>query len=142
MTSEHDECTVTVSGVAPSMVSLLRFAASIAHDHGRKWVGAEDLWAALVADNQTAPIWWPREGKPRITRDWKGSIGHDAQGRMLTPELQGDAAQLSYSEFRDYVTEWVPGPTPEGVGPAEPATVTYEIIGPHAEEFTAMIERR
>ncbi|NNH74142.1 hypothetical protein HLB23_30555 [Nocardia uniformis] len=141
MASEHDECTVTVSGVAPSMVSLLRFAASIARDNGRNWVGAEDLWAALVADNPTAPIWWPREGKPRITRGWKGSIGRDADGNMLTSELQGDTVALSYPEFRDYVTTWVPGPTPEGVGPAEPATVTYEISGPHAEEFTAMLER-
>ncbi|MBF6133527.1 hypothetical protein IU501_11000 [Nocardia otitidiscaviarum] len=144
MGSAHDECRVTVDGIAPSLVVVFRAAARIAAEHGRNWVGVEDLYAALIAHDDSfgyPPIWWPREGKPRITREWKGSIGRDADGQMLTPELQGDTAALSYPEFRDYVNEWVPGPSSPGVGPASPATVTYEISGPMAAEFTAMIER-
>ncbi|WP_067712779.1 hypothetical protein [Nocardia yamanashiensis] len=41
----------------------------------------------------------------------------------------------------DDVSTEVPGPTPPGVGPAAPATVSYELSGPHAEEFRRMLER-
>ncbi|WP_306357639.1 MULTISPECIES: hypothetical protein [unclassified Nocardia] len=144
MTGEHDECRVTIDGVAPALVVLFRTAARIAAEHGRSWVGVEDMFAAVVAHDEEhghPPVWWPRVGKPRITRGWKGGVGLDAGGRMLTPELQGETAALTYPEFRKCVDEWVPGPSPAGVGPDRPAAVTYEISGPNADEFRAMIER-
>ncbi|MGV9673822.1 hypothetical protein ACWDSJ_00935 [Nocardia sp. NPDC003482] len=131
MGSERDECRVTIDGVAPTLVVLFRRAAAIAADHGRTWVGVEDLYAAL-ADRERAPLWWPRVGKPRIEPGGTGAV--------LSTDLEGDTVALSYNEFRDLVNEWIPGPTPE-IGPKDPATVTYQISGPHAEEFTAMIER-
>ncbi|NNH74334.1 hypothetical protein HLB23_31550 [Nocardia uniformis] len=142
--SEHFECRVTIDGAAPSLVPLLRAAARIAAEHGRNVLSDADVYAALIASDDKygyPPLWWPRVDKPRITRDWKGSIGKDAEGNMLTSELQGETVPLSYPEFRDYVTEWVPGPTPPGVGPASAASVTYEISGAMADEFKAMIER-
>ncbi|WP_405165015.1 hypothetical protein OG203_07850 [Nocardia sp. NBC_01499] len=132
MTSEHDECRVTIDGVAPALVTLFRRAVQIASEHGRNWVGVEDLHAALANSDEHAPIWWPRVGKPRHTRDTQGGITPD--------DLEGEVIPLSYKEFRDLVTAWVPGPTPS-VGPAQPATVTYEISGPHAEEFRKVLER-
>ncbi|MFI1919439.1 hypothetical protein [Nocardia sp. NPDC020380] len=131
MTSEHDECRVTVDGVAPAVVRLLRDAAGIAADHGRNWVGIEDVYAAL-ASGDSAPLWWPREGREPITRGRPGGI--------LSTELEGETVKLSYAQFRDLLTEWVPGPTPN-IGPAAPATVTYELSGPHEAEFRQMLDR-
>ncbi|MFF0488436.1 hypothetical protein ACFYTQ_05370 [Nocardia sp. NPDC004068] len=131
MGSERDECSVTIDGIAPALVVLFRRAAAIAAEHGRTWVGVEDLYAAL-AEDERAPLWWPRVGKPRRTRGVSVAV--------LSTELPEDTVPLSYNEFRDLVNEWIPGPTPE-IGPEDPATVTYQISGPHAEEFTAMIER-
>ncbi|MFI9507210.1 hypothetical protein [Nocardia sp. NPDC052566] len=112
------------------MVTLLQKATRIATEHGRNWVGVEDVQAALLEEQ--APFWWPRAGLPPITPDKQGAI---------TPaDYHGDPTSLSYNEFRDLINEWVPGPTPD-VGPHHPATVTYEISGPHATEFTATIER-
>ncbi|WP_306358866.1 MULTISPECIES: hypothetical protein [unclassified Nocardia] len=141
--SEHFECRVTIDGASPSLVPLLRAAARIAAEHGRNVVSDADVFAALLERDEYPPIWWPRVGKPRLTRDMhRMGVVRDAHGEMLTPELQGDTAALSYPELRDHVTEWVPGPTPPGVGPSAPAAVSYEISGPMADEFTAMIERR
>ncbi|MFB8003746.1 hypothetical protein [Nocardia sp. NPDC056000] len=133
MTSElRDECRVTVDGVAPSLIRMLRNAADIATGAGRNWVGIEDIYVALTSD-ELAPMWWPREGKEPIVKGRRGGIAHS--------ELEGETVPLSYSAFQRLTREWLPGPTPK-VGPTSPVTVSYELSGPHEEEFRRMIERR
>ncbi|MGW3281307.1 hypothetical protein [Nocardia rhamnosiphila] len=49
---------------------------------------------------------------------------------------------MTFDRYRELMLNWVPGPTPDEPGPASPATVTYELAGPHAGDLRRMIERR
>ncbi|NNH74338.1 hypothetical protein HLB23_31570 [Nocardia uniformis] len=131
MTSEHHECRVTVDGAAPALVLLLRDAARIATEHGREWVTTQDVFAALIADEQ-APLWWPRVGKPRLTADEPVNV--------VRADLEGDTVPLPYNEFRSLVAEWN-SDSPTIGEPATPATVSYEISGPTAAKLIAAIEQ-
>ncbi|WP_280383604.1 hypothetical protein [Nocardia wallacei] len=131
--NERDQCRVTIDGAAPSLVTVFRRAVRIATEHGRTWVGVEDLQAALLWPDGPAAqpmslleIWWPRAGQPRRI--------HRGMDVITPADLQGDPIPLSYSEFRELVRTMVPGPTP-GVGPEHPASVAYRISGPHAAEY-------
>ncbi|GAB4582641.1 hypothetical protein [Nocardia sp. IFM 10818] len=151
MGSNRDECRVTVDGVAPAVVAVLRTAERIAADNERTWICTADILAALIEhEGEQAPRWWPRDGKPRYSLSDGGQIMHhgaDGEARPAALPIPGLDAELgepmpvSYDEFRDRVRAAVPGPTPKSIGSESPASVAYEISGPHAEEFIAMIER-
>ncbi|WP_156058820.1 hypothetical protein [Nocardia rhamnosiphila] len=44
--------------------------------------------------------------------------------------------------MREFTLSVISGPVIGDHGPAEPTTVTFEVSGRHAEEFTAMIYQR
>lgn len=151
MTNEHDDCRVTVDGVAPAVVVLLRKAAEIAASHGRRRIGFDDVHAALITHDDVAPLWWPRPGGADYSRHPSSSrimyTGSDGQTKpldhgILHSDLRGETEPLTFDRYRELVLHWVPGPTPDEPGPVSPATITYELTGPHADDFRKMIERR
>lgn len=111
---ERDEITTTVRGVAPGVVTALQRAARVAADHGHNWIGWEELFAAMLTPDLTArlQVGWPDSGLEALT-------------------LQ---------QLRDLAESIVPNVAGTG-GPAEPATVTYEVSGPRAAEITTIITR-
>ncbi|WP_328391777.1 hypothetical protein [Nocardia sp. NBC_00416] len=54
---------------------------------------------------------------------------------------QRELGALTFDEVRRLAQSVVPGSTTGEHGPAEPATVIFEVSGRHAEEFHAMIEQ-
>lgn len=54
---------------------------------------------------------------------------------------QRELGALAFDEVRHLARSVVPGPVTGEHGPTEPATVTFEVSGRHAEEFVAMMER-
>jgi hypothetical protein len=49
---------------------------------------------------------------------------------------------MDYDELLTFVESLIPGPgQPGSRGPSKPATVTYEITGPDAEELRAVADR-
>ncbi|MFI1459545.1 hypothetical protein [Nocardia carnea] len=151
MAAERDECRVIVDGVAPSVVVLLRKAAQLAADHGRRSIGIDDLHAAMIAREEAAPLWWPRPHGPRFSRNPGSSriMYATADGAakplshgILQQARQGVTVPLTFEQYRDLILAWVPGPTPDDIGPASPTEVTYELSGPHADEFRKMIEQQ
>ncbi len=112
-TTERDESTVTITGVAPGAIVALKRAAAIAAAHGHNWIGVEDLLAALLAETLSPlQVQWDQRGLGR----------------------------LNYTELQDLVQSIVPGASNGSHGPAELAAVAYEVSGPHGEEFRGMIE--
>ncbi|MGV9638508.1 hypothetical protein ACWDO0_30400 [Nocardia rhamnosiphila] len=112
-TVDRDNTVTTITGAAPGVIVALRRAAAIAVEHGHNYLGVEDLLTALL---DTAP---PMEVH------WK----------------QQELGALTFDEVRQLARSVVPGPVTGEHGPAEPATVTFEATGRHAEEFVAMIEQ-
>ncbi|MFG1795189.1 hypothetical protein [Nocardia sp. NPDC049149] len=112
--TERDETVTTVTGAAPGVIIALRRAAAIAAEHGHNYVGVEDLLAALI-EGPLSPLemHWQRRG----------------------------LGALSFDELRELVASMVPGPVVGAHGPVEPARVTFEVSGRHAEEFTELINR-
>ncbi|MEU2087099.1 hypothetical protein [Nocardia beijingensis] len=111
-TTERDESTVTVTGAAPGVIVALRRAATIAAEHGHNYVGFEDLLVALLdAPMSPLQVHWEQRG----------------------------LGALSLTELRELARSIVPGPVRGAHGPAEPATVTFDLSGPHAEEFRQAI---
>lgn len=132
MITERDESTVTITGAAPGTIVALRRAAAIAAEHGHNWIGVEDLLAAILAGAPMSvlELHWPRYGATPFNR---GEVND------FDPSTPQHA--LTFDEVKALVQSIIPG-APNGThGPAEPATVAYEVTGPHAEEFRAGIER-
>ncbi len=114
-TTERDETVTTITGAAPGAIIALRRAAAIAAEHGHNYIGVEDLLAALL-DAPASPL----------ALAW--------QQRQL--------GALTLEELRELARSVVPGPVGGDHGPAEPAAVTFEVSGPHAEEFRKAIARQ
>ncbi|MFQ6327896.1 hypothetical protein ACLMAL_17395 [Nocardia sp. CWNU-33] len=111
-TTERDESTVTVTGAAPGVIVALRRAAAIASEHGHNYVGFEDLLVALL-DAPMSPL----------QVHWE----------------QRELGALTLGELRELAVSIIPGPVRGTHGPAEPATVTFELSGPHSDEFRQLI---
>lgn len=114
-TIERDETVTTITGAAPGVIIALRRAAAVAAEHGHNYVGVEDLLVALLnAPASPLAIHW--------------------QQRQL--------GALTLEELRQLAESIVPGAIGGEHGPAEPASVAFEVSGPHAEEFREAIERQ
>ncbi|MFI6313137.1 hypothetical protein ACIBEK_23805 [Nocardia fusca] len=110
---DQDSTVTTITGAATGVIVALRRAAVIAAEHGHNYLGVEDLLTALL---ETTPP-------------------------MEVHRKQRELGALTFDEVRHLARSVVPGPVTGEHGPAEPATVTFEVSGRHAEEFIAMIER-
>ncbi|WP_433621191.1 hypothetical protein [Nocardia sp. CA-120079] len=130
--SERDESTVTVTGAAPGLIRVLRQATAIAAEHGHNWIGVEDVLAAIVTAEPLSilEVHWPRHGGTPLNRGEINDVDPSAPQETLT-----------FDEVKALVQAMVPG-VPNGAhGPTEPAAVTYEVTGPHSDEFRVGIER-
>lgn len=112
-TVDRDNTVTTITGAAPGVIVALRRAAAIAAEHGHNYLGVEELLTALL------------DTTPPMEVHWK----------------QQELGALTFEEVRRLALSLVPGPISGEHGPAEPATVTFEVSGRHAAEFTAMIEQ-
>lgn len=116
MTAKRNESTVSITGVAPGVIMALRRAAVIAAQHGHNWLGTEDLLAALLEPRPIAPL----------QVHWQ--LNHPGQA-------------LTYDQVRELAESIIPGAPVGSHGPAEPVQVSYELSGPHADEFDAAIRQ-
>ncbi|WP_433522013.1 hypothetical protein ACQPZ2_33060 [Nocardia pseudovaccinii] len=116
--AEHQSVT-TITGANASVIAALRRAAEMAAEHGHASVICwEDLLLALVDTAGSPPS--------PLEYQWK-QRGFDA---------------LTLDGLRELARSIVPG-SPEADGDAaEPATVTFEVTGPYADEFRIVAERR
>ncbi|WP_280376875.1 hypothetical protein [Nocardia wallacei] len=115
MTStERDETVTTITGAAPGVIIALRRAAVVAAEHGHNYIGVEDLLVALL----------------------------DAPASPLALHWQQRPGALTLEELRELARSTVPGPVEGEHGPVDPAVVTFEVSGPHADEFREAIERQ
>ncbi|MDE1674685.1 hypothetical protein [Nocardia gipuzkoensis] len=132
MTTERDESTVTITGAAPGTIMALRRAAAIAAEHGHNWIGVEDLLAAILTAEPFSllELHWPRQGRTPLNRSEINEF-----------DLSAPQQPLTFAEVKRLVQSIVPGEPNGAHGPAARATVTYEVTGPHAEEFREEIER-
>jgi hypothetical protein len=128
-----DETTVTVTGAAPGLIIALRRATAIAAEHGHNYVGVEDVLAAVLAARPYSilDVHWPRIGAEPLDRNGINDFNPSAPQQALTLD-----------ELRELVRSIVPGPVHGDHGPAEPAAVTFELSGPHADEFRDAIQRQ
>ncbi len=132
-TTERDESTVTITGAAAGTIAVLKQAAAIAAEHGHNWIGVEDLLAAILAAQPFSilDVHWPRiDGEP-LSRTEVNELDLSAPQRALTLD-----------ELKALVQSIVPGPPNGAHGPVEPVTVTYEVAGPHEDDFRRVIEGR
>ncbi|MEU0507565.1 hypothetical protein ACWEO2_22190 [Nocardia sp. NPDC004278] len=116
--AEHQSVT-TITGANASVIAALRRAAEIAAEQGHGDVICwEDLLLALLdtADSPPSPLeyHWKQRGFDALTLDGLRELARSIV--PAGPESDGDAA--------------------------EPATVTFEVTGPYAEEFRVVAERR
>jgi len=109
--TETNETVTTITSAAPGLIIALRRAASIAAEHGHNYIGVEDVLAALL-DAQPTSV---------LEVHW---------------QLKEHGA-LTYPELRDLVQSIIPGASAQGS--SGPASVTFELTGPNADELTEII---
>lgn len=129
--SENHETSVTVTSAAIGLIGTLQHAARIAAERGHGYVGTEHVLAALF-DAPLTPleVFWPRvDGEP-IQRGVINDFDPSAPQQPLT-----------YSEVQELVKAVIPEPGGGPGLPTRPVTVTYEVSGPKADEFKAMLDR-
>ncbi|MEU1546783.1 hypothetical protein [Nocardia sp. NPDC005745] len=114
------------------LVDRLRRAAAIAAEHGHSWIGVGDLLAASLTAEPFSLLepHWPQQGRTPLNRSEINEFDVSAPQQALT-----------FDEVTRLVQSIVPGEPNSAHGPAERATVTYEVTGPHAEEFREESER-
>ncbi|MBF6285681.1 hypothetical protein [Nocardia cyriacigeorgica] len=113
-TRDRDETITTITGAAPSVIVALRRAATIAAEHGHNHLGVEDLLAALLEPGSPLELRW----------------------------RQRNLGALTFDEVRELAQATIPDAVIGDHGPADSATVVFEVSGRHSDEFTAMINQR
>jgi hypothetical protein len=128
-----DETSVTVTGAAPGLIIALKRAAAIAAEHGHNYVGVEDVLAAVLEARPYSilDVHWPRIGVEPLDRNGINDFDPSAPQQALTLD-----------DLRELARSIVPGPVQGEHGPELPAVVSFELSGPHANEFREVIERQ
>lgn len=125
--SETNEVSVTVRGIDPRAVVVLRQATELARAGGQ-WLRPEHLVAALVAglpgEQSLFERWWPRSGGAEPDP-------YDGEGAAARALELGELADL----VRRMLPPGVPG-QPESAGPG----VDYSVAGPDAAAYRTLIE--